>query len=149
MAFFIPAAIPLIPGDKPVALQVWLGRLNDNLVGVLTDPPRTMRGAPLTDISARNFHLSGMFKILIDDRLRPITGLEPKEVVNTVSSDMQDSTFQTADIVADGQSIPASTVTYRGLDFAFSRNYREHPVVLIKEAGKGLWPNVETAAEVP
>ena len=147
MIFTIPGAEPLEPGDEPVSLQVWLGRLGGQLVGVLADPPATMRGTPLTEESARLHHISGIQGVLIDDRLQSVSGLDPRDVVDTVFPEMQNVRFESETITVDRQSVPAAKVTYRGLDFAFARNYRELPVVLVKEAGVGTWPPVSTLSE--
>jgi hypothetical protein len=147
MLFAIPGAEPLEPGDEPVSLQVWLGRLDGELVGVLADPPVTMPGTPATEQSARLHHIGGIQSVLIDDRLQPVSGLDPRVVVDTVFPEVENVRFESVTITVDGQSVPAAKVTYRGLDFAFASNYRELPVVLVKEAGIGIWPQVSTMAD--
>ena len=86
MTFRIVGGEPAETGDEPSLWQFWLGRRQGNLIGVLTNPPAVVNASyfPAHEQAVHLHYVSGIQLILIDERLRPITGLAPRDVTDTV-----------------------------------------------------------------
>ncbi|MBT0770118.1 hypothetical protein KIH74_14355 [Kineosporia sp. J2-2] len=101
-----------------------------------------MPGTPLTEDSILLQHVGNVQSFLLNDVLSPVSDLPQREVMDVVLDELPNAEFRSAVIHLDHRNVQASCLTYRGLEFLLSREYREHPVALVREPGGPPWPAV-------
>ncbi len=140
--YAIVDAAPASADERLVLHRLWLGTWHGGLVGVITDPPSPDSLRPTTSVLLRLHHVGTIQKCLVRDELVPVTGLAPRDV-EEVMDEVWDRDFGAGEVVVDGSPVPVDTLSYRGLEFAFSRDAVAMPfTVLRRTTSLGAWPRL-------
>ena len=157
IVYTVLGAEPSPTDDRHIPLHVWVGQWNGELMGILTDPLKSLSidlislpaDQSLKDEVIRLHHIGSIQRSLIHEDLPHITGLSVKEV-QQVEHELVDAEYSDGTMNVDGVSVPTDMLTYRGLDFALGRDVSEYPFVVFRSAGRSVpWPNLGTRPADP
>lgn len=133
---------------RATKLTVLWANWRDEVLGVITDPPRAIRpGVDLHEPDIiRLHHIGTIQKVLIDDQVAAIGGAVIAAAdVPSVLDELARIEFGATMIVVDGVRTVADTVTYAGLDFALGRNIVRAPFAIVRESpANDPWPELAT-----
>lgn len=144
MIYQIVDAIPDQQHDIYEPLRLWLGRWQEKLVGIMTDPPGSKSPEQVLSRQGILLHHTGTIqKCIIDDRMPAITGLATGDV-KQVGIEVAGLAYGVGAVTVDGIEVTVDTLTYRGLDFAFGQD-ATHPFGLLRaSAAEPRWPQLVT-----
>lgn len=134
--------------DRPQRQVPWVGTLDGQLVGVLTDPPGDALGAfSETPNAVLLHHIAAIQKVLMAEEVATITGRSARDP-ELVLDELAGQSFGTANVSVDDVVVVADTVRYRGLQFALGRDVSRFPfAVFLRGEATDTWPALVTAEQ--